>query len=279
MQVFSQKGDDDSSIPFSPQLLQTKGFQYTLTTNEPWALSRRTKTYENQGMWHSEYLALNPDSTFVLVSYFEVGNTFSAGKWRKRNDSTYVLNWDAERATALTRSEVHQKKYGIRPIFPLRIENWVLIKRGGSLICPGFEGDVVTTVRSIDSLVAMLENEKLLVQVQTNELWDSAGKNKFSTVDTAYFDRNFKLVKFISTHTFMTSKGTNETRQISYFLLPDRQYKITKQYCNSAEKDITFYIKDQVQVNDTPTRVRSDDYHYLTSLRRRVSYENSKQRW
>jgi hypothetical protein len=108
---------------------------YSSTRNLQWANDRGTRTFENQGEMHSIYLALNKDYSFEFIAFTEPIRFITLGIWRKQNDSTYVLNWDRSITRHLIDNPHLQKKYRIvtRP-FPLKISNWVFVKRQQQLI-------------------------------------------------------------------------------------------------------------------------------------------------
>lgn len=61
--------------------------------------------FENQGRWHSSYIILHSDSTFVYYSVFEGGYDLTLGNWRMNGQKNLVLNWDS----AKTRQAVSDK--------------------------------------------------------------------------------------------------------------------------------------------------------------------------
>lgn len=50
--------------------------------------------YESQGMYHSAYLILNTDSSFVYYKVYEVGFNFCVGNY-KNLQGELVFNWDS----------------------------------------------------------------------------------------------------------------------------------------------------------------------------------------
>jgi len=109
--------------------------EYTSTKNESWAKNSRTKTFENQGDMHSTYIALNSDSSFVFLSIFEPGEFLSIGTWTKKNDTTLILNWSKEKSKAICNNQkAYEKYYKYSMPLPMKIENWVFVRRKDKLI-------------------------------------------------------------------------------------------------------------------------------------------------
>jgi len=123
---FSQTKDslnsNDKSIDHFGHVADT----FFLTKNKAWAKNSKTKTFENQGMYHSTYLALNNDSSFIFFSIYEVGESLTTGKWEKITDSTYRFQWNKNKSIDLCKQEFRLKKY-YRYGFPkpYKIESWV----------------------------------------------------------------------------------------------------------------------------------------------------------
>ena len=110
-------------------------YEYTSTKNESWAKNSRTKTFENQGYMHSIYIALKSDSTFVFLSIYEPGEFLSVGRWTKKNDTTFILTWDEVKSMNICRdSKVYQKYYKYGWPLPMKIENWVFLKKNNNLM-------------------------------------------------------------------------------------------------------------------------------------------------
>ena len=98
------------------------------------------KVYENQGQWHSYYLTLKNDHSFVFRAYWEVGQTFSIGRWWWVSDSVLCLNWNGMMALQLslhsrtdrTNSKVNSPL--LKYPFPTRVDNWRFIRRKRQLV-------------------------------------------------------------------------------------------------------------------------------------------------
>jgi hypothetical protein len=109
-------------------------FSYSLTKNKTWALSKKTLTYENQGLYHSTYLALNDDSTFVFYSIFEVGYYLSTGNWKIENKNRLKLSWDKLQTTKSCNDENIYRKYSeYHYPMALPINDWNFIIKKGKL--------------------------------------------------------------------------------------------------------------------------------------------------
>ncbi len=108
---------------------------YTRTKKTPGS-SSSTLSYESQGWYHSAYITLFPDFSFVYRDYFEVGETLTFGKWNYEPDSTIRLQWDGVRSVRAIRNEKIIRKYFSYPFnHPglTRIENWHFMKRAQQL--------------------------------------------------------------------------------------------------------------------------------------------------
>jgi hypothetical protein len=102
---------------------------FTLTKNEKWAKRRTTKTFENQGLYHSTYLALNKDSSFKFLSVGEAIRKFiSVGKWTMTETNLIRLDWDRNKTESICDSERLQERY--HPYLfarPCCIQGWTFI--------------------------------------------------------------------------------------------------------------------------------------------------------
>lgn len=50
--------------------------------------------YVNNGRWHSSYIILNEDSTFIYSCFYEIGHALTVGKFNVK-DNNYIFNWDS----------------------------------------------------------------------------------------------------------------------------------------------------------------------------------------
>lgn len=234
---FSQKKEIQEDF-FYYELFQDPQHIYTLTENEKWAQSKNTITYENQGEWHSQYLCLNPDFTFMWLSYYEVGNGFSFGHWAKINDSTLTLNWDSRATNQLLQSKEVLERYGIREYtIPLRIKDWCLTLRKDTLLTNVFYKNKSSRLGFVDSMAAEMDRKHLLVQVDTSEHRNPSGFTVGYSIDSAFFDSNHLLVKFVR---------TGKSYRTSYYFLPNQLYKSVHQPINSnGQPPSTYYFDDQ----------------------------------
>lgn len=79
--------------------------------------------FENQGMYHSTYLILENDSSFVYYSVFEVGFDLAFGEYTSTND-TLTFNWDQQQTlNAVTDSSIYQKYFKYSTPRPYKVEN------------------------------------------------------------------------------------------------------------------------------------------------------------
>lgn len=123
----------DSAIGIN-SFLRLDTLQYFQTKNQKWAKSRKTKTYENQGDYHSGYLALNPDSTFEFLWICEGPDHLTVGKWLASNDSTIQLIWDPSKSETLCSNIKKSKKYYEYSYFrPVDIKSWTFKKKNNIL--------------------------------------------------------------------------------------------------------------------------------------------------
>lgn len=93
-------------------------------------------TFESQGMFHSTYLILNNDSSYVYYSVYEVGFVLAAGTWSRYKIDTFMLNWERTKTFNYIKDEKIYKRYFQygRPSF-VPMTNW-LIKKSGRTIMP-----------------------------------------------------------------------------------------------------------------------------------------------
>ncbi len=133
--VLAQNIDSVSNIDLFGDDFGYKEQQFSFTTNESWAKNSKTLTFENQKRMSSTYLAINNDFSFVLLSIYEVGMHLTIGTWYKSNDSTFCFNWDKESSIKLCKNRKVTKKYFKYSYpYPIRIINWVFMKRENLLI-------------------------------------------------------------------------------------------------------------------------------------------------
>jgi hypothetical protein len=87
-----------------------------------------SKVYESQGLYHSTYLILNKDSTYLYYSVFEVGFDLTIGKWKIKGSDTIILNWDRQKTLNCLKDKKCYEKYSISP-FPnaTPMNNWLIV--------------------------------------------------------------------------------------------------------------------------------------------------------
>lgn len=84
---------------------------YTLTSKKYNTDLSDSKVYESQGLFHSAYILLNSDSTYVYYTVFEVGFKLSFGKWSVYSNDTLTLNWDKQMTLTNIKDEKIYRKY------------------------------------------------------------------------------------------------------------------------------------------------------------------------
>jgi hypothetical protein len=261
---------DDYSFDF----YQDINHNYKRIKNQAWARFKNSKTYDNQGVDHSEYLCLNPDSTFEFVGYYHSNNTFSFGKWTKLDRFTIILNSDAFKAFQFIRNKGVLKKYGIgyRGIF--RIKDWSLTIKNDSLITNGFVKDKLKAIALIDSLSRQIDNQNLLIQVDTNNLYNPGGNIVGRSFDSSFFSNDYKiLVKFVSIKKLFDSKKKNDISKDVYYFLPGRYYKSLH---NSNHSNQVFssalYFDDQKLIKAIGQEDAEDVHSAITSFKRYIVF-------
>jgi hypothetical protein len=166
-----------------------------------------------------------------------VGNGFSFGQWSKINDSTLTLNWDSKATNQLLQSKEVLKRYDIREYtIPLRIKDCLLTKRKDSLLTKVFFKNKSNRIAFVDSLANEMDKKNLLLQVDTTEHRDPSGYTVGYSIDSAFFDSNHTLVKFVRTG--------RSSRSICYFL-PNHLYKSVHQPINNSQPPSAYYFDDQ----------------------------------
>nr|WP_321453151.1 hypothetical protein [uncultured Carboxylicivirga sp.] len=50
--------------------------------------------FANHGRWHSSYIILNQDSSFIYSCFYEIGHALTLGKYDLKNNN-YTFNWDS----------------------------------------------------------------------------------------------------------------------------------------------------------------------------------------
>ena len=109
--------------------------EYELTTNAKWVKNKKTKTFENQGYYHSTYLALNSDSSFEFLIICEGPNHLTIGQWEKLNDSTISLAWDPVKSQQVCEDKKKSSKYYQYSYFtPIDVRGWTFIMKSKKLI-------------------------------------------------------------------------------------------------------------------------------------------------
>ncbi len=107
---------------------------YSITNNKKSKASPGSKTYQSHGMYHSTYLILNPDSTYVYYSIYEVGFDLSYGKWSRLNVDTFLLNWDRLKTFNCIKNEKEYKKFFDYSIpNPVQMTNWGIRKTSNKI--------------------------------------------------------------------------------------------------------------------------------------------------
>ena len=66
--------------------------------------------YENQGMLHSAYLILTPDSSFVYYNIYEVGYYLTFGNYSTNGDKM-IITWDSVKTSQAIKDTTIYKKY------------------------------------------------------------------------------------------------------------------------------------------------------------------------
>jgi hypothetical protein len=83
----------------------------------------KENTYESQGTYHSAYFIINPDSSFVYYSVFEVGYHLSLGNYLTYGD-TIIFNTDLNKtSTAVKDSGIYNQYFKHSYPSPYLIEN------------------------------------------------------------------------------------------------------------------------------------------------------------
>jgi hypothetical protein len=271
----SQKIDTraENADHYSFDMYQDIYHNYKRTKNQTWARFKNSKTYDNQGTDYSEYLCLNPDSTFEFVGYYEANNTFSFGKWTKLNSFTIILNSDAFKASQFIRNKGVLKKYGTghRGIF--RIKDWVLTIKDDSLITNGFVKDKSKAIVIIDSLSKRIDNQNLLIQVDTNNLYNPDGNIVGRSLDSSFFSNDQILVKFVSTKKFFDLKRENDIRKDIYYFLPGIYYKSLHNSIYSTQiSSSAFYFDDQKLIKALGQEDAEAVHSAITSFKRYIVF-------
>jgi hypothetical protein len=107
---------------------------YTVTNRKENVTPENSITYESQGEYHSTYLTLNPDSTYVYYSVFEVGYSLATGKWTEVND-TILFNWNKQKTTDIIKNkEEYEKYYKYSTPRAVPMNNWMVVKADDKLI-------------------------------------------------------------------------------------------------------------------------------------------------
>jgi hypothetical protein len=128
----SQNADSLTSIN---SFLRWDSVEYQFTSNPKWVKSKKTKTFENQGEYHSSYLALNPDYSFEFVVICEGPDHLAIGQWQKLNDSTISLTWNPVKSEQACKDARQSSRYCKYSHFsPIDVRDWHFIRRGGKLI-------------------------------------------------------------------------------------------------------------------------------------------------
>ena len=257
---------------YSFDMYQDINHSYKRIKNQTWARFKNSKTYDNQGIDYSEYLCLNPDSTFEFVGYYEANNTFSFGKWAKLNSFTIVLNSDFFKAFGFIKTKGLQK-YGIgyRGIF--RIKDWVLSIKNDSLITNGFVKDKSRTMVIIDSLSNQIDNQNLFIQADTNNLYNPSGNIVGRSLDSSFFSNDQILVRFVSTKKFFSLKRKNDIQKDIYYFLPGSYYKsLHNSNYNTRISSSAFYFDDQKLIKSIGKEDAEGAHAAIVSLRKYIVF-------
>ena len=135
LQTSGQTNDSTDSYEWFAQYFRYDTYEYKSTKNESWAKKSSTKTFENQGNMHSTYIVLNSDSTFSFLSIYEPGEFLSVGRWVRGNDTTFILTWDRVKSISICNNpKVYKTYYKYSRPKPMKISNWIFIKRNNKLI-------------------------------------------------------------------------------------------------------------------------------------------------
>jgi hypothetical protein len=131
----AQTADTIDSFDKLSEYFRYDTYEYAFTKNKSWAKNTKTITFENQGEHNSTYLAINNDSTFIFLSIYEPGEFLTTGSWTKLNDTTYNFNWSKSKSLMIcSDSNIYKKYYKYSFPLPLKITNWIFIKRDLQLL-------------------------------------------------------------------------------------------------------------------------------------------------
>lgn len=130
----SQSQNVDSSTTIN-SFLRWDTVTYHFTTNAKWVKSKKTKTFQNQGEYHSTYLALNPDYSFEFVVISDGPNHLAIGQWENLNDTIIALTWSPFKSEQAWKDKRKSSKYYQHSSFtPIDVRGWHFIRRGRKLI-------------------------------------------------------------------------------------------------------------------------------------------------
>lgn len=107
---------------------------YTLTNKKEKLASKKAKVFESQGLYHSTYLILNDDSTYVYYSVYEIGFDVTVGNWSQYKSDTLRLNWNKEKTFKYINNKKKYKRYFQygTPLFT-PMTNWLVKKYSDKL--------------------------------------------------------------------------------------------------------------------------------------------------
>ncbi len=238
---------------------QEKGKFYSTTSNKKWVVDKRTITFGNQGEMHSEYLALNSDSTFLFVGHYEPWNGFAKGKWQKTTKEKISLTWDSLETMKILKNEDSLKYYDIGHLSSaLRIDDWRFLRQKNYLKSLGFDGDVISTMKMIDSAVQRIDKLNLKIEKDTGIVFNPSGDSVGRSITSYYFDIPENYKKVVTEH--------DQTSIIIHFINTKiiRFVEVSK---NSAIVNMTYFYGPRVVYssrNSTP----ESDFDFAESLQK-----------
>jgi hypothetical protein len=112
---------------------------YGANDNAPWA-GKGAYTYSNGGPYHSAFITLRANHSFVFEEGHEVGTSLTVGRWWNTSDSTICLQWNDTFSLHLCRDRkldqqfFHRQRAKYGNPWPTRIDHWQFARRGKKLI-------------------------------------------------------------------------------------------------------------------------------------------------
>ncbi|GJM62913.1 hypothetical protein PEDI_34650 [Persicobacter diffluens] len=72
--------------------------------------------FANHGRWHSSYIILNQDSSFIYSCFYEIGHAMTLGTYGLKNNH-YAFNWDSVKTSEACKDTMFLKQ-------KLNVENY-----------------------------------------------------------------------------------------------------------------------------------------------------------